>query len=250
MFETAVVRTAVRAADKRYGLLTVSLAAHVAVIVAIVAASISTVTFPDRAPDEYMIPVVDPAPPPIPPPLGVQHPRPAAAQVQQAVPAHPTQITAPSTMPDHASPLPPSSSTSTGETTSSDAIGDESGPIGVPWGVKDSIGTDTAATTTEVPPDAAPMRVGEGVSAPVVLRRVQPEYPRAALVAHMNGSVTVEATIDKSGHVIEAFVVKSTSGIFEKSALDAVRQWLFAPGTYRGRTVDTIFQLNVTFQVR
>jgi protein TonB len=88
------------------------------------------------------------------------------------------------------------------------------------------------------------------VSAPVVLHRVQPEYPRAALVAHMNGSVTVEATIDKSGHVVEAFVVKSTSGIFEKSALDAVRQWFFAPGTYRGHTVDTIFQLNVTFQVR
>jgi protein TonB len=249
MFETSVVRTAARAADKRYGLFTVSVAAHAAVIVAVVAASIQTVNFPNRAPDEYMIPVVDPAPPAIPPPLGVQHPRPAAAPAQPAAPAHPAEITAPSTMPEHATPV-PSSSTSIGETTSSDATGDESGPVGVPWGVKDSIGTDTAATTTEAPPEAAPMRVGEGVSAPVVLHRVQPEYPRAALVAHMNGSVTVEATIDKSGHVVEAFVVKSTSGIFEKSALDAVRQWLFAPGTYRGRAVDTIFQLNVTFQVR
>ena len=34
------------------------------------------------------------------------------------------------------------------------------------------------------------------------------------------------------------------------SIIDAVRQWLFAPGTLNGQAVDTIFQLTVKFQVR
>jgi TonB family protein len=62
--------------------------------------------------------------------------------------------------------------------------------------------------------------------------------------------VIVECIIDKTGHIRDAHVVGSNFGAFERPALDAVQQWLFAPGTLHGEPVDTIFDLTVKFEVR
>jgi protein TonB len=94
-----------------------------------------------------------------------------------------------------------------------------------------------------------PLPVGGDVKAPVVIRRVQPVYPKLAITARMNGTVIVECIIDKSGRVREAHVVRSTSTMFDQSALEAVQQWQFAPGSLHGNAVDTIFDLTVTFRV-
>ena len=99
-----------------------------------------------------------------------------------------------------------------------------------------------------VEPDV-PLRIVGDVKAPVVIRRVQPVYPKLALTARMNGTVVVECTIDKTGRVREAHVVSSTSPLFNQTAVDAVQQWQFAPGSLHGQAVDTIFDLTVTFRV-
>lgn len=64
----------------------------------------------------------------------------------------------------------------------------------------------------------------------VILNMVQPEYPADAMERRMEGYVLVEVYIDESGHVSEAWVRK-VYGIksFEKSSLDAVRQFVFKP---------------------
>ena len=79
--------------------------------------------------------------------------------------------------------------------------------------------------------------------------RVQPFYPKLALTARMNGTVIVECIIDKTGRVREAHVVRSTSTLFDQTAVDAVQQWQFAPGSLHGQAIDTIFDLTVTFRV-
>jgi protein TonB len=248
MFETSVIRSAARPGEKRYALLSLSVAAHATVIGAVLAASLNSIEFPMHAPKEYTIPFV---PPPItlPPALGTPHPKPAAQPAQPAQKPIVAQNTAPSVMPEHAAPVAPASaSVQTSNTTPGGT--DDAGPVGRPDGVDGGLDANARVKPADVPVDQGPMRVGDGVSAPVVLQRVQPVYPRPALTLHLNGSVTVEAIIDRTGHVRDAHVVRSTSAMFESSALEAVRQWLFAPGTYGKRPVDTIFQLNVTFQVR
>jgi TonB family protein len=65
----------------------------------------------------------------------------------------------------------------------------------------------------------------------------------------MNGTVVVECIIDKTGRVRDAHVLTSTSPMFNQSAMDAVEQWQFAPGTLYGNKIDTIFDLTVTFRV-
>ena len=58
----------------------------------------------------------------------------------------------------------------------------------------------------------------------------------------MNGTVIVECIIDKTGRVREAQVLSSTSPLFNQSAVDAVQQWQFAPGSLHGHAIDTIFE--------
>ncbi|MEA2328097.1 MAG: hypothetical protein QOE68_3056, partial [Thermoanaerobaculia bacterium] len=132
-----------------------------------------------------------------------------------------------------------------GVTTTTEGGGGTGEALGVPDGVAGGIGTEGAGSG-----DVAPMRpIGE-VKAPVIVRRVLPDYPSVAVRGRINGWVIVECIIDKTGHIRDARVLKSSFAAFEQPALDAVQQWVFSPGSLHGQPVDTIFDLTVTFQVR
>ena len=67
------------------------------------------------------------------------------------------------------------------------------------------------------------------------IHKVSPTYPPIARQMGITGTVIVAATVDPSGKVIKA---ESNSGnkLLAISAIDAVKQWKFAPGD----TTDTI----------
>jgi protein TonB len=65
---------------------------------------------------------------------------------------------------------------------------------------------------------------------PRVVRRAVPVYPDMALRAQIEGTVWVKILVEKDGTPGKAVVVKSTSEIFEPSALEAAMQFLFTPG--------------------
>jgi TonB family protein len=162
-------------------------------------------------------------------------------------PAVNTANMAPNTIPEHTEPA--AAATSTGDANATSSTGSDQ-PQGVPWGVPHGVGFDGPQTTATVAPEPdVPLRVIGEVRAPVVIRRVQPVYPKLAITARMNGTVIVECIIDKNGRVREAHVLSSTSSLFNQSALDAVQQWQFAPGSLHGQAIDTIFDLTVTFRV-
>jgi protein TonB len=248
MFETSVIHAEV-VGERRYGLISVSLVGHALVVVGILGASIRTIDFPTRAPAEHPLLVLAP-PLSIPPALGT----PNGGHKQSAPPIAVKQKTdvpnlnlAPSTMPDHAVPLAPS--TTTGDPTpSSDGPGSDR-PLGQPWGDEYGVGAGGPPVVAAPVAPEIPVRVGGDVLAPVVIRRVSPPYPRPALAARMNGSVIVECIIDKTGRVRDARVIRTTSSLFDQSAIEAVLQWQFTPGSLHGTPVDTIFDLTVTFRV-
>ena len=239
MFENSLVHARSRTEDRRFAWLSLSIAIHTAAIAAVIAASVASTSFPSQAPKEVQIPILLPIMS-LPPALGTPHPAP-----RKSVPAPPkTQElprpdAAPSTIPANVQPAetPPAT-----ETAPHDGPFDD---IGVPWGPKIGVRPDGPPSS-----DALPLPVGGDVKAPVAIRRVTPEYPRIALQARKNGWVLLKCIIDKSGHIRDAQVIASSFGAFEPPALDAVQQWLFAPGTLNGRPVDVIFELKVTFEVR
>lgn len=247
MFETSVIHAEV-VAEKRVGLLSVSFAMHGLIVIAIFAASIRTIEFPTRAPSEYAIPIFA-MPVQMPPALGT--PNGGHKQATPPAPVKPTVPTAnlaPNTIPEHTEPV-MSATTSTGDPTTTGNTSGSDQPQGVPWGVPQGIGVDGPPTNAvPVEPDV-PLPVGGDVKAPVVIHRVTPLYPKLAITARMNGSVIVECIIDKTGRVRDARVLRSTSALFDQSALEAVQQWQFAPGSLHGKAIDTIFNLTVTFRV-
>jgi len=239
MFETAVVRT--HAADRRFSWLSFSLAVHMAVIAAVLASGIATVRLPDQAPKQMFpfIPTIAP-----PPALGTPNPTPAQPRprtsnaVAPHVPVAPIPVTTPTVIPNTITPAADSVSNVGPATTIGSPIGSD-------------IGVGANSPSSAIAPDAAgPLAIGNGVKSPVVMRRVEPIYPPLAIRARMSGSVVLECIIDKSGRIRDVRVVTSSFTAFEQPAIDAVRQWLFAPGTLNGQPVDTIFELTVKFQVK
>ena len=250
MFETSVVHA--RVAQRRYTLLSVSLAAHSLVVIAVLAASITSLSFPKAPPHEYTV-FYQQAPPP-PPPAAPRQP------AQQPVQPHPVATTpavvphaaltpmplTPNTIPDAIPTVPLSSNDSGPAIGSSTTPGTGSGSdTGDPNGV--DIGQPAANTT---PVADTVFHPGAEVKPAVVIYRVEPQFPQAALRIHMGGTVVVKCIVDKSGNVRDAEVVTSSFGAFNEPALKALQQWRFAPGSFRGRAVDTWFELTIRFQPR
>ena len=61
-----------------------------------------------------------------------------------------------------------------------------------------------------------------------------PSYPRNALRMGREGYVLIEFDVDTDGSVLDPYVVESEpTGVFERSAIKAVRKWLFSPPVYK-----------------
>ena len=95
-----------------------------------------------------------------------------------------------------------------------------------------------------------PMRVGGDVSAPVAIKRIDPQYTEVARSARMEGVVIIEAIIDTNGRVTDARVLKSLGMGLDDSALDAVKRWRFTPGKLNGQPVPVIYNLTVNFRLQ
>jgi TonB family protein len=94
-----------------------------------------------------------------------------------------------------------------------------------------------------------PYRVGGDVKAPVVIQRVEPEYPEEARANRVSGIVILETVIDSNGDVRDAKVLKPLPYGLDEAAAAAVKQWKFRPGTLDGIPVDTIFNLTINFKL-
>ncbi|MBN1238586.1 MAG: energy transducer TonB [Gammaproteobacteria bacterium] len=75
-----------------------------------------------------------------------------------------------------------------------------------------------------------------GVPKPIV--GVLPEYPRKAARFGLEGRVVVEYTVSRLGTAEEIVIVESTHELFHRAALDAAREFRFAPRLVGGEPVD------------
>lgn len=75
---------------------------------------------------------------------------------------------------------------------------------------------------------SGPVRIGSGGNI-TLLKKVQPVYPAAFQSARVPGQVTLDAVIHADGTIGEITVLRSTNDAFARSAIDAVKQWKYAP---------------------
>ena len=84
-----------------------------------------------------------------------------------------------------------------------------------------------------------PIRLGSGQGL-TPIKKVEPVYPAVMQAARVEGTVVLDAIIHRDGTVGDIKVLKSTGALFERAAIDAVRQWLYAPIPYEGLLTVTV----------
>jgi len=91
---------------------------------------------------------------------------------------------------------------------------------------------------------------GNGVSAPILVKEVKPQYTPEAKKAKIEGSVTLECVVEPDGTIGDVEVTKSLDAGLDQEAIKAVKQWRFEPGTKDGKPVPVLVTLEMTFTLR
>ena len=95
-----------------------------------------------------------------------------------------------------------------------------------------------------------PYRPGSGIEPPRLVREVKPRYTEAARQRGLEGEVVVEIVVRRDGAVGDIRVVQSLGAGLDERAVEAVRQWRFAPARRLGTPVDVLVEVAVEFRVR
>ncbi len=123
------------------------------------------------------------------------------------------------------------------------------GAIGVASTDDKAISGIISTTTVNVP--AKPpqtVRISQGVSQGLLLKRVQPTYPSQAIQMRVQGTVQLEASINKDGSITAVKVLSGDSAL-ARAAVEAVRQWKYQPYYLNGEPVAIQTQITVNFKL-
>jgi len=122
-------------------------------------------------------------------------------------------------------------------------------PGGVPGGQMGGvIGGIISSTPVAVPKVATPtrVRVSQGVTQGLLIRKVQPNYPPLARQARIQGQVLLAAEISKDGSIENLHLI-SGHPMLAPAAIEAVKQWKYKPYILNGEPVEVETQITVNF---
>jgi TonB family protein len=138
----------------------------------------------------------------------------------------------------HGVPGPPSNGPGTGG-----GIGSGNG-TGIGSGEGGGLGPGSGGGT-----GGGPFSVGGGVSAPVVIYKVEPAYSEEARKAKYQGVVLLWIVVDAQGNVTSERVVKPLGLGLDEKALEAVKVWKFRPAMRNGAPVPVQVAVEVQFRL-
>jgi protein TonB len=92
-------------------------------------------------------------------------------------------------------------------------------------------------------------RIGGGVSSPVVIYQVEPEFSEEARKAKFMGVVVVNLIVDSKGMPQNVHVLRGVGMGLDQKAVEAVRQYRFKPAIAEGKPVPVELNVQVDFQI-
>ncbi len=95
-----------------------------------------------------------------------------------------------------------------------------------------------------------PYRPGSGITPPRVLKEVTADYTEEARQRGITGEVVLEIVVRRDGTVGDARILRGLAAGLNERAVEAVRQWRFAPAQRLGTPVDVIVEVAVEFRLR
>jgi TonB family protein len=97
---------------------------------------------------------------------------------------------------------------------------------------------------------AAPaLRVGQGVSVPSLLYKVEPEFSEAARKIKHQGNVVLELEVDPAGIATNLKISRMLGEGLDAKAMEALKAWRFKPGMKDGKPVTVSARIEVSFRL-
>ena len=242
MFEDSLIESGGRLRSKRGMTTTISFFIQVILIGILV---LIPLLFTEALPKQQLMTfLVAPPPPPPPPPPPATAPPVKVVKIQSEI--QNGQLRTPTKIPEKVQMIkeeeaPPPSMAAGG------VVGGV--PGGVPGGQMGGvIGGIISSAPVAVPKVAAPqrVRVSQGVSQGLLIKKVQPAYPPLARQARIQGSVMLQAEISKDG-AIQNLRLISGHPMLAPAAIEAVKQWRYKPYYLNGEPVEVETQITVNF---
>jgi TonB family protein len=119
------------------------------------------------------------------------------------------------------------------------------GGTGIGEGTGPGIGEGSGGGT-----GGGPYRPGSGITAPSIIREVKPDYTEEARRRSLAGDVVLEIVVKSDGRVGAVRVLQGLGAGLDQRAVEAVRQWQFAPARRLGTPVDVLVEVAVEFRLR
>jgi TonB family protein len=108
-------------------------------------------------------------------------------------------------------------------------------------------GSAAAQPNAPLPPGV--YRAGGAVKAPTLLYRREPEYTEEARKAKLQGTVLLSVVVGEDGQARDIRVSRPLGLGLDESAVAAVSQWKFSPGTMAGMPVAVATSIEVNFRL-
>ena len=119
-------------------------------------------------------------------------------------------------------------------------------PIG---SVPDRLATGGPEAPGVVPAESESAIRKSALQAAVLVQRVSPVYPSAALQSQLQGQVLVNATIGKDGIPRNLTVIRGDQRLIP-AALAAIGQWRYRPATLAGEPIETQIEITIDFHLK
>ena len=122
--------------------------------------------------------------------------------------------------------------------------------LGVPASTDDKALGGIISTTPVSMPTPVPqvLKVSQGVSEGLLVKRVQPVYPEQARQMRVQGPVELQATINRDGNISNVKVVTGNAQL-ARAAVEAVKQWKYKPYYLNNEPVEIQTQIIVNFKL-
>ena len=85
---------------------------------------------------------------------------------------------------------------------------------------------------------------------PKLIKKISPQYPSAARSAHQQGTVVLYTLLSDQGTVEKTSVLQSAGDNLDKSAADAVRQWVYSPPSCGTVALPMEIEVQVNYELR
>jgi protein TonB len=241
MFEDSLLESGGRLKTKRGSTTTIAFLFEVALVGVLV---LIPLVFTEALPKQQLMTFLVAPPPPPPPPPPAAAPVKMVKQIQTDIVNG--QLRTPTKIPQKVQMIkeeeaPPPVMASSG------VVGGV--PGGVPGGQMGGvIGGIISSTPMAVPKVATPqrVRVSQGVSQGLLVKRIQPNYPPLARQARIYGTVILQAEISKTGDIQNLRLI-SGHPMLAPAAIEAVKQWKYKPYLLNGEPVEVETQVQVNF---